>query len=100
MVQKAIDFALIYDSNNSSKIDNVKLLLKRFPYPPYNDDSFVVAIIAIFPFIIVLSFCFTVILTAKAIVHEKETGLKNLLISLLNVFQLTNGLKYQRKTLR
>jgi len=36
----------------------------------------VVAIIAIFPFIIVLSFCFTVILTAKAIVHEKETGLK------------------------
>ena len=49
---------------------------RRFPYPPYNDDKFVVVIQALFPFIIMLSFVFTVILTAKAIVYEKETGIK------------------------
>ena len=51
-------------------------MLKRFPYPPYNDDNFVGVIQALFPLIIILSFVFTVILTAKAIVHEKETGIK------------------------
>ncbi len=50
--------------------------LKRFPFPPYNDDKFVGIIVALFPFIIIISFVFTVILTAKAIVYEKESGLK------------------------
>lgn len=45
-------------------------------YPPYNDDKFVVVVAALFPFIIIISFVITVILTAKAIVYEKETGLK------------------------
>nr|QUF59427.1 ATP-binding cassette transporter Abca3-1 [Brachionus angularis] len=73
-LQKAIDFALISQFNDT--IDSIDLKLKRFPYPPYNDDKFVPIIIAMFPFIIMLSFIFTVILTAKAIVYEKETGIK------------------------
>lgn len=73
-LQKAIDFALIGLTNSS--VNTIDLNLKRFPYPPYNDDKFVVIIAALFPFIIVISFVFTVILTAKAIVYEKETGLK------------------------
>jgi len=51
-------------------------MLQRFAFPPFNDDKFVAIIAAFLPFIIVLSFVFTVILTAKAIVYEKETGLK------------------------
>ena len=50
--------------------------MKRFPYPPYNNDQFVVVSVAMFPLIIVISFVWTVIFTAKTIVHEKETGLK------------------------
>lgn len=75
VVQKAIDFALISVLSNRS-IDNVDINLKRFPYPPYDDDKFVAIIQALFPFIIIISFIFTVILTAKAIVYEKETGIK------------------------
>jgi ATP-binding cassette subfamily A (ABC1) protein 3 len=75
VVQKAIDFALISVLSNRS-IDNIELNLKRFPYPPYDDDKFVAIIQALFPFIIIISFIFTVILTAKGIVYEKETGIK------------------------
>lgn len=71
-VQKAIDFALI--STTDATVNYIDLRLKRFPYPPYTNDKFVVVIIAILPFIIMLSFVFTVILTAKTIVFEKETG--------------------------
>lgn len=73
-VQKAIDFA--YIQQYSTNIDKVDVELKRFPFPPYNDDKFVAIIAAFLPFIIVLSFVFTVIITAKQIVYEKETGLK------------------------
>jgi ATP-binding cassette subfamily A (ABC1) protein 3 len=57
-------------------VDSIDLELKRFPYPPYDDDKFVAVVAALFPFIIMLSFIFTVIVTAKSIVHEKETGIK------------------------
>ena len=63
-------------SQFDSHINNISALLQRFPYPPYNNDRFVYVIQSIFPLIIVLSFVFTVILTAKVIVHEKETGIK------------------------
>jgi hypothetical protein len=68
-VQKAIDFALINASMNSSwssqQLASIDLRLQRFSYPPYNDDKFVAVIQALFPFIIIISFIFTVILTAK-----------------------------------
>ena len=80
-VQKAIDFALIgLNSSNLPKfnlsLDEIDLQLGRFLYPRYNDDKFIIIIQALFPFILMLSFVFTVILTAKGIVYEKETGLK------------------------
>ncbi|CAF1092644.1 unnamed protein product, partial [Brachionus calyciflorus] len=77
IVQKAIDFALI--SLFDSQVDNIEIMLKRFPYGPYVHDNFVIILIAIFPYIIQLSFIFTVIFTAKSIVQEKETGLKEIM---------------------
>ncbi len=71
-MQKAIDYSLIDEFDRT--VNFIDLRLVRFPYPPYSDDKFVVVIIAVLPFIIMLSFVFTVILTAKAIVTEKETG--------------------------
>jgi ATP-binding cassette subfamily A (ABC1) protein 3 len=73
-VQKAIDYALISESNPA--VDQISMELKRFPYPPYDDDKFVAVVAALFPFIVMLSFIFTMIVTAKSIVHEKETGIK------------------------
>jgi len=73
-LQKQIDYSLIEEFNPN--INDVSLKLKRFPYPPYNNDNFVIVLIALFPFIIILSFIFTVIFTAKSIVHEKESGIK------------------------
>lgn len=73
-LQHAIDSALIseYDPN----VIGVDILLKRHPYPPYENDPFISVIQLLFPFIIMLSFIVTVILTAKSIVYEKETGIK------------------------
>nr|UOU03312.1 ATP-binding cassette subfamily A3-1 [Brachionus rubens] len=73
-IQKSIDFNLISEFDPS--VNSIDLQLQRFPYPAFNNDPFVAIIQALFPFIIMLSFIFTVILTAKAIVNEKETGIK------------------------
>lgn len=74
VVQKVIDFALL--SLYDVQVNNIELMLKRFPYGPYVHDNFIVILIAIFPYIVQLSFIFIVIFTSKAIVQEKETGLK------------------------
>jgi len=72
--QKAIDFSLISEFN--PLVDAVSIELKRFSYQPYQEDPFIVLIIGFFPFIVLMSFIFTVIFTAKEIVQEKESGLK------------------------
>nr|QNH67859.1 ATP-binding cassette transporter subfamily A member 3 X2 [Brachionus rotundiformis] len=94
-IQKAIDFALIYQFNDS--VINDELRLKRFPYPPYNDDKFIAVVQALFPFIIMLSFIFTVILTAKAIAYEKETGIKEAM-KLMGMKRWTYWLSWYIKT--
>lgn len=73
-VQKALDFALIEEHN--PEVKQIDIRLQRFSFGPYQEDSFVIILVAIFPYIIQLSFISTVILTVKAIVYEKETGLK------------------------
>lgn len=75
-IQKAIDMAFISQYDKSNITSDLQLTLRRFPFPPYDDDKLVIVITALFPFIIMLSFVFTVIITAKSIVYEKETGLK------------------------
>jgi ATP-binding cassette subfamily A (ABC1) protein 3 len=72
--QKAIDFSLISEFN--PLVDAVSIELKRFSYQPYQEDPFIVLIIGFLPFIVLMSFIFTVIFTAKEIVQEKESGLK------------------------
>lgn len=74
-LQNAIDTIYLNSQTNRSDFLN-EINLKRFPYPPYSDDSFTFLIQTIFPFILMISFVFTVILTSKAIVTEKELGLK------------------------
>ena len=75
-VQKSIDYAFIKYLTNIDVDSIIDLNFKRYPYPPYQDDNFIVVVIAFLPFVTLISFIFTSILTAKAIVHEKETGMK------------------------
>ncbi|XP_061181930.1 phospholipid-transporting ATPase ABCA3-like isoform X1 [Saccostrea echinata] len=54
--------------------DNIKL--RRHPYPPYNDDKFVLVIQQQFPLILILSFVLVALNVVKDVVHEKERKLK------------------------
>ena len=73
-VQKTIDYSLISEFN--SDVKNIDIQLKRFSYSSYEEDNFVIILIAILPYVMELSFAFIAILTARAIAYEKETGLK------------------------
>ncbi|KAJ8317951.1 hypothetical protein KUTeg_003042 [Tegillarca granosa] len=81
-IQNAVNMAIIEKlGNGSSKgherlamIDELKL--RRHPYPPYNDDNFVLVIQQQFPLILMLSFVLIALNIVKDVVHEKERRLK------------------------
>lgn len=96
----AVDMAVLTTLKNSSDYEpKDDLVLKRFPYPPYVEDTFLgkqlcafekckkcicfmtflllsVAIQRILPLLIMLSFFYTALSIVKSIVHEKETKMK------------------------
>jgi ATP-binding cassette subfamily A (ABC1) protein 3 len=76
-LQYAIDMSVLeLSTDHSFSASNVSLSLRRFPYPPYVDDNFVLVIQQQLPFIIMLSFVFSSMQIVKDIVHEKEQKLK------------------------
>ncbi|XP_069124776.1 phospholipid-transporting ATPase ABCA3-like [Argopecten irradians] len=79
-IQTAINKAVIdlqaTLNNRSDYHGHVELGLRRHPYPPYNDDYFVLVIQQQFPLIIMLSFVLVALNIVKDIVHEKEKKLK------------------------
>ncbi len=54
----------------------VDIHMKRFPYPHYNDDNFVLVLQQQLPFILMLSFVFSALQIVKDVVYEKERKLK------------------------
>lgn len=81
-IQNAVNLAIIEKLGNGSlkghdrlgMIDELKL--RRHPYPPYNDDNFVLVIQQQFPLILMLSFVLIALNIVKDVVHEKERKLK------------------------
>jgi len=61
-------------SGKSTK--DVDIEMRRFPYPTYADDKFLVALQGWLPLIIMLSFIYPALNIVKSIVHEKEKRLK------------------------
>ena len=53
-----------------------RLQFERFPFPPYSDDEFIVAISQQLPLVILLSFVYIGVQAAKNIAIEKESRLK------------------------
>ena len=80
-LQHSVDAAIIEHFGRSVTVDVREMRLRRFPYPPYMDDKFVLIIQQQLPLIIVLSFIFCALQIVKEVVHEKEQKLKAGLIT-------------------
>ncbi|XP_067672614.1 phospholipid-transporting ATPase ABCA3-like [Haliotis asinina] len=78
-LQNAINYAVFEElaPNETAELtQKTKMSMRRYPYPPYNDDPFVLVIQKQFPLVIMLSFIIIALSIVKDIVHEKEKKLK------------------------
>ena len=56
--------------------EDIMVLLRRFPHPPYIEDIFLLALQFLFPIILMLSFIYPAVNLTKNLVIEKEKRLK------------------------
>lgn len=78
-LQHRVDKAIIAHLGNDSakqKLRKITVVLRRFPYPPFVNDLFILAIQNQLPLLLMLSFTYTSLNIVRAIVHEKERKLK------------------------
>ena len=74
-IQHAVDVAIM---KYKGKIDilNTTVSVKRFPYPDYTHDNFVLVIQTSLPLLLMLSLIFTALNIVRDVVYEKEKKLK------------------------
>ncbi|XP_006893947.1 PREDICTED: ATP-binding cassette sub-family A member 3-like [Elephantulus edwardii] len=78
-VQHAVDRAIMrYHTNASAHqlLEKITVVAKRFPFPPFISDPFLVAIQYQLPLLLMLSFTYTSLSIIRAVVREKEQKLK------------------------
>uniref|UniRef100_F6U7N4 ATP binding cassette subfamily A member 3 n=1 Tax=Xenopus tropicalis TaxID=8364 RepID=F6U7N4_XENTR len=78
-MQHEVDRAIMrYHANESGRLllDNIDVAIRRFPYPPYVNDLFILAIQNQLPLLLMLSFTYTSLSIVRALVLEKERKLK------------------------
>ncbi|XP_061079781.1 phospholipid-transporting ATPase ABCA3 [Conger conger] len=78
-VQHAVDRAIMRAFNPTAAaalLGRTRVVLSRFPYPPFIYDVFILAIQNQLPLLLVLSFTYTALNIARAVVQEKERKLK------------------------
>uniref|UniRef100_A0A8C3WSX6 ATP binding cassette subfamily A member 3 n=1 Tax=Catagonus wagneri TaxID=51154 RepID=A0A8C3WSX6_9CETA len=78
-VQHAVDRAIMqYHANASTHqlFEKLTVTAKRFPYPPFISDPFLVAIQYQLPLLLMLSCTYTSLAIIRAVVQEKERRLK------------------------
>ncbi|CAK6444803.1 unnamed protein product [Pipistrellus nathusii] len=78
-VQHAVDRAIMQYHTNASThqlFEKLTVIAKRFPYPPFISDPFLVAIQYQLPLLLMLSFIYTSLTIIRAVVQEKERKLK------------------------
>ncbi|XP_074202604.1 phospholipid-transporting ATPase ABCA3 isoform X2 [Camelus bactrianus] len=78
-MQHAVDRAIMqYHANTSTRqlFEKLTVIAKRFPYPPFISDPFLVAIQYQLPLLLMLSFTYTSLTIIRAVVQEKERKLK------------------------
>uniref|UniRef100_A0A8C2W134 ATP binding cassette subfamily A member 3 n=1 Tax=Chinchilla lanigera TaxID=34839 RepID=A0A8C2W134_CHILA len=78
-VQHAVDKAIMHYHANASAhqlFQKLTVTAKRFPFPPFISDPFLVAIQYQLPLLLMLSFTYTSLTIIRAVVQEKERKLK------------------------
>lgn len=78
-VQHHVDRAIMYYHANETGralLRNIDVSIQRFPFPPYVNDLFILAIQNQFPLLLMLSFTYTSLSIVRALVLEKERKLK------------------------
>lgn len=78
-MQHAVDKAIMYYHANASAdqlFQKLSVITKRFPFPPYISDPFLIAIQYQLPLLLMLSFTYTSLSIIRAVVQEKEKKLK------------------------
>lgn len=71
-----------YHANTSAHqlFQKLTVTAKRFPFPPFISDPFLVAIQYQLPLLLMLSFTYTSLTIIRAVVQEKERKLKVILL--------------------
>lgn len=64
--------------------------MQRMPYPPFIDDTYLVALQAWLPFVLLVSYIYPAINIVKSVVYEKEKKLKVTFVCLLVVRSVTS----------
>uniref|UniRef100_A0A8C9WD74 ATP binding cassette subfamily A member 3 n=1 Tax=Scleropages formosus TaxID=113540 RepID=A0A8C9WD74_SCLFO len=78
-VQHAVDRAIMRAYNSKAAtalLAQTRVVMSRFPYPPFIYDVFILAIQNQLPLLLVLSFTYTSLNIVRAVVQEKERKLK------------------------
>uniref|UniRef100_A0A8C5R778 ATP binding cassette subfamily A member 3 n=1 Tax=Leptobrachium leishanense TaxID=445787 RepID=A0A8C5R778_9ANUR len=78
-VQHSVDRAImLYHANASGQeiLRGITVSMRRFPFPPYVNDLFILAIQNQLPLLVMLSFTYTSLSIVRALVLEKERKLK------------------------
>ena len=73
-LQDKIEQAIIKLHSNRTQLPG--MYMQQFPSPCYTYDTFFMAIAALFPLFMILSFVYTCAMIVKSIVREKERRLK------------------------
>ncbi|KAK4312219.1 hypothetical protein Pmani_016341 [Petrolisthes manimaculis] len=75
-IQHAVDMAVAQYISGVDPRTYYVLELQRMPYPPYIDDTYLVALQAWLPFVLLVSYIYPAINIVKSVVYEKEKKLK------------------------
>ncbi|XP_048188352.1 phospholipid-transporting ATPase ABCA3 isoform X1 [Perognathus longimembris pacificus] len=79
VVQHAVDKAIMHYHANASThqlFQKLTVKAKRFPFPPFISDPFLIAIQYQLPLLLMLSFTYTSLTIIRSVVQEKERKLK------------------------
>lgn len=89
-LQNALESELISFLSRNEKSTTPSIFLRRFPYPAYLEDEFLVVLQPFLPLVLILSFIYTVTSISKTLVTEKE----NRIHESMKMMGLTNSLHW------
>lgn len=75
-LQHAVDMSIAEYFTGKDPSSTYTVKMQRMPYPPFIDDTYLVALQAWLPFVLLVSYIYPAINIVKSVVYEKEKKLK------------------------